>query len=206
MAWKEIDMATWPRRDHFKLYTGMDFPYFSLTVDVDLTAWLAARRAAGQPFFPSLVHHMTSVANQLENFRTRIRGDKVVLHDQLRPSFAVPWRGDCINFCTVDYEPELEAFLPKCEAAIAFTQAADHLLLDEPGKDELIFLGCLPWFSFTSMTHACNARAGDSFPRISWGKLLSRDGRDLVPVNFQLHHALADGLHVARFIELLERT
>jgi chloramphenicol O-acetyltransferase type A len=198
-----IDLTTWPRRDHFRLYTAMDYPYFSLTVEVDVTTWLHATRTAGHPIFMAMVHRMTAAANAVETFRTRIRGDEVVLHDCIRPSFPVPWREDCFNFCTLEFEPALEAFLPRCAEAIAAAQAADCLTLDPEGSDDMIFLGCLPWFSFSSMTHAVNARAGDSFPRISWGKITERDGRHLMPVNFQLHHALTDGIHVARFLELL---
>jgi chloramphenicol O-acetyltransferase type A len=203
MPAKLIDLTTWPRRDHFRLYTSMDYPYFSLTVEVDVTDWFLATRAAGHPVFAAMVHRMSAAANAVETFCTRIRGDQVVLHDRISPSFPVPWRGDCFNFCTVQFEPALAEFLPRCAEAIATAQASDCLTLDPAGSDDMIFLGCLPWFGFTSMTHAVDARGGDSFPRISWGKITERDARHVMPVNFQLHHALTDGIHVARFLELL---
>lgn len=204
MPFQTLDLATWPRRDHFRLFQAMDFPYFSISLEVDVTAWRRALKAAGVPFFQAMVYEVTAVANGLENFRTRIRGAEVVLHDRVHPSFTVPWRGELFNFCTVDFAPGREAFLAQCKGAIAHAEAADRLLLDEPQRDDMLFLSCVPWFAFTGVTHAVDARSQDSIPRISWGRLIEREGRSILPMNFQLHHGLADGLHVAKFMAAFE--
>ena len=51
------------------------------------------------------------------------------------------------------------------------------------------------------------ARQGraDSNPRITFGKCVEQDGKACLPVNLTVHHALADGLHVARFFEAFEQ-
>lgn len=203
MAVHRIDLATWPRRDHFQLFRSQEWPYFSLTVEVDLSTWLPATRAAGRPFYTTLVHEVMTAVNRVEALRTRIRGDEVVLHDQVDVSFTVPWREELFNFCLVDFTPDREAFLARSQAAIAHAQAADGLLLDDPARDGMIFISCLPWLPFTSMTHPVHSTRGDSIPRISWGRVIERDGRLLLPLNLQLHHGLADGVHVARFVEAL---
>ena len=45
----------------------------------------------------------------------------------------------------------------------------------------------------------------DSNPRITWGKSFRQEGRTLLPVTLLVHHALADGIHLARFYEALDR-
>ncbi|MDB5098336.1 MAG: chloramphenicol acetyltransferase [Cyanobacteria bacterium RYN_339] len=199
VPYTDLDLATWPRRDHMRLFQRLANPYFSVTVDLDITAWLAANRAAGRPFFPALVHRMTAVANGIEAFRTRIRGERVVLHDRIDPSFTVPWRGDMFNFCTVDFEPDVDAFLARCLPAIAASESADGLILDPAVPDDKLYLSCLPCFPFSSMTHAVGT--GDTIPRLAWGRATEREGRTWLAVNFQLHHGLLDGVHVARFLE-----
>jgi chloramphenicol O-acetyltransferase type A len=199
VPYHELDPEAWPRRDHFRLFQALANPYWSVTVELDLTAWLAANRAAGRPFFPALVHRFTAVANQLEPFRVRVRHDRLVVHDHLDPSFTVPWRGDLFNFCTLPFEPDVDAFLARCLPAIEAAQTADRLLLDPTVPDGLIYLSCLPWYAFSSMTHAVGT--GDTIPRLSWSRTLERDGRTWLPLNFQLHHGLLDGIHVARFLE-----
>ena len=204
MGFTDIDLASWPRRDHFDLFRGMEHPYFGVTVELDLTAWKRATKAAGLPFYPALVHHVTAAANATEAFRLRIRGERVVLHDVVHPSFTVPWREDLFNFCLVDFDADLETFLARSGPAMEAATSADRLLLDPPGKDDMIFISCVPWFAFTGASQPGDARSGDSFPRFVWGRLIRRDGRDLLPLNVQLHHGLADGLHIGRFLERLE--
>lgn len=199
-----IDLATWPRRDHYHLFRSLDNPYFSVTVALDVTDWRRAITAAGLPFYPSLVHQVMTAANGLEAFRLRIRGEEVVLHDVVHPSFTVPWGEDLFNFCIVDYEPDLAGFVARAKATMAEVQAAEGLLLDPPGKDDMIFISCLPWLAFTGLSQVADGRSGDSFPRIVWGKLARVGDRETVPLQVQLHHALADGLHIGRFVERLE--
>jgi chloramphenicol O-acetyltransferase type A len=204
MPFTTVDLETWPRREHYELFKGLDHPFFSVTAEVDLTDWLSALRAAGLPFYPSLVHRVTAAANAVEALRTRMRGDTVVIHDRIDVSFTVPWREELFNFCTVAFDPDLETFLARCEPAVQRARTAPHLLLDEAHRDDMIYVSSAPWFAFTGLTQVGDAKTGDSFPRVAWGKLVERDGRSTVALNIQLHHAVADGLHVARFFEHLQ--
>ena len=36
---RSMDLRTWPRREHFQLYSAFDHPHFGLCVNVDLTAF-----------------------------------------------------------------------------------------------------------------------------------------------------------------------
>ena len=57
----------------------------------------------------------------------------------------------------------------------------------------------LPWLRFTAYTNALPG--GDSIPRIVFGRA-TREGRRMkMPVAVEVHHALVDGLDVARFFE-----
>jgi chloramphenicol O-acetyltransferase len=204
MPARPIDLATWPRRDHFRLFKALDHPYFSVTVALDVTAWMAAIKAAGLPFYPAMIHRVSAAANAVEAFRLRIRGEGVVVHDVVHPSFTVPWRDELFNFCTVDFHAELDAFLAGCLPAIAASESASALMLDEVHRDDMIFLSCLPWLAFTGVTQVGDAKSGDSYPRIAWGKVTEQSGRLMVPLSLQLHHALADGRHMAAFVSALE--
>ena len=197
-----IDQETWVRRDHYRIYGALDYPYFNLTVELDVTGLLPALKDAGQPVFPTLVHAASQAANEIPEFRTRIRGEQVILHEAVAPSFTVPWKDGLFNFCAPDYDPDRERFLERCIQDIARAEAAEAIAQVGAYRDDVLYMTCFPWRAFTGMTHP--TRANDSIPRIAWGQIVAKDGRDVLPFNLQMHHGLADGVHAARFFSRVE--
>jgi chloramphenicol O-acetyltransferase type A len=77
--------------------------------------------------------------------------------------------------------------------------AAREELDPNPGEDDIVYQSSLPWLRFTSFTNAIGG--GDSIPRIVFGKCEIQGRRFLMPMSVEVHHALVDGLDVARFVE-----
>ena len=44
---RHIDLETWPRRDHFKVFSTWDYPHFSLCANVDLTSFYPVVKQRG---------------------------------------------------------------------------------------------------------------------------------------------------------------
>ena len=84
--------------------------------------------------------------------------------------------------------------------------AKDVTSLHKPaeGRDDLIYHSTIPWIRFTSFTNAIG-HAGDSIPRLVFGRSTEEAGRWRMPVSVEVHHALVDGLDVARFFDRFER-
>ena len=78
----------------------------------------------------------------------------------------------------------------------------EHPTLAElPGRDDLLYMTAIPWVSFTSFSHPIMALPADSIPRFAWGKFHENGNRLQMPLSVQGHHALIDGLHIARFYD-----
>ena len=198
-----IDLTGWPRRHHFELYRNFAQPHFGLCAPVDLSSFRPAVQARGLSFTVALVYVLARAANELAPFRWRIRGDQVVEHKRVQPSFTVLTDEELFSFCTVPYSPEFETFAAAATAQIAHVRA-HPTLEDEPGQDDLLFMSAMPWVSFTSVMHPQPTPAADSVPRIAWGKF-GPDGRRLtMPLAVQAHHALMDGLHAAQYYQRVQ--
>lgn len=197
-----LNLQQWPRRAHYELYRTLAQPHFSLCVPVEITALVPFTKVQGIPLFTALVYAMTRAANEIPEFRYRLRPAGVVEHAVVHPSFTVLSENDLFGFCTVAYTPEFPRFAETVAAGIAAARAAPSLE-DEPGRDDLLFITSLPWLAFTSMTHPV-AGADDSFPRLAWGKYTADQGRYSLPVAVQVHHALVDGVHLGRFFAVLQ--
>ena len=199
-----LDMESWDRKDHYTYFKGLTYPHFSIGANVDITAFYRSMKEKGNPFFISFLYVAMRAANEVAEFRYRIRGDKVVEHDTVRPSFTTMTDKGVFSFCTVPYMPDYSEFRQNTERQIDDTR--DQVVLsDEPGRDDLVFVTSIPWVSFTSITQPIQMDPVDCIPRISWGKFFEEGGRAKLPLSVQAHHSLVDGDHIGRyFIKIQE--
>ena len=193
---RKLDLDHWPRKHLYQLFARMDFPYFNLTVNLDITATYQFIKGEQFHFFKSILYLVTTAANQVPEFRYRIRGEDIVEHDTVHPAFTT-LDGELLRFCLVPYEGDFATFYRSA------AEKSDPALLtaDIPGndRDDLLFITSLPWLSYTSLIHPVPCKPADSVPRIAWGKYFAQGDQLHMPVTVQVHHGLMDGLHVAKF-------
>jgi chloramphenicol O-acetyltransferase type A len=200
---KTIDMQTHPRREHFNIFSAIDQPHFNMCANVDLSTFFPYVKRRGFSFTVALVYVITRTSNDIPEFRQRIRNGKVIEHDIVHPSGTILVDEDRFSFCTFDYYEDFSEFAPRAGEMIAYVK--EHLTLeDEPGRDDLLFMTAIPWVSFTSFMHPLHMSPVDSVPRFAWGKIIEEGEYLRMPLSVQGHHALMDGIHVARYYEKVQ--
>jgi chloramphenicol O-acetyltransferase type A len=168
-----------------------------------LTTFYPAVKQRGISLNVAVIYVLARAANEIVEFRYRIRGDEVVEHEVVHPSTTILTEDELFSFCTIDYTEDFAVFAARAAERIACVKE-DPTLEDEPGQDDLLYMTAIPWVSFTSFLHPIDLYPADSVPRLAWGKFLE-DGETLqLPVSVQVHHALMDGLHVGRFYEKVQ--
>lgn len=196
-----IDMDSYKRRAHFDYFRGLAYPYVGMTVNVDITDWLAKNEQSGRRFFLPFLYAAAKAANAVPELRQRIEGDRIIEFDSCPVSYTLALPGDTYCFCRLDCNLPFSDFLVQAEAN---RQAAmQSRPLDDEDDLSLLYISCLPWVSYTALVQPVPQPA-DSNPRITWGKYFEQGGRRLIPVSLLGHHALVDGLHAARFYEQLD--
>jgi chloramphenicol O-acetyltransferase type A len=195
---RQIDMRTWPRREHFKLFSAYDHPHAGLCANVDLTTFYPVVKQRGFSFTVAIVYVLARAANAIPEFRYRIRPGEVVEHEIVHPSATILTNEDLFSFCTIEYTEDFSLFAARATEQIAYVQ--EHRILeDEPGQDDLLFMSAIPWVSFTGVMHPMHLHPADSVPRFAWGKLFEEGKFLKMPLSVQGHHALVDGIHMGRF-------
>ena len=201
---KYIEFNNPHRKKHFDFFKNMNHPHFSITANVDIHFLLSQIKEEGLPFMPTIAWAVSKVANGLPPFRQRIRGGQVVEHEVVHPSFAVDTEAaDVFSFCEVKYTDDYPAFISDALKKIATTKTQPSFE-DEHGRDDYLFLSSIPWVSFTGITHAMHYHPHDSVPRITWGKYFEQNGKTMLPLSVQVHHALVDGKYVGRYFQGFE--
>lgn len=202
---KHVDVSTWRRRQHYEFFHGMDYPQFNVCFNIEITALLPKLKAKGYSFYYSMLYFSTCAANRVEEFRYRIKEGQVVVYDIIHPSFTDMSKGDDLfKMVTVDIKESLPEFV--AAAAEKSKRQTEYFPIKElVGRDDVIYFTCLPWTSFTHLSHTIRLNRDDAVPRISWGKYFEENGKILLPFSVQVHHAFADGIHVGRYQQELEQ-
>ena len=196
-----IDVRKWKRRDHYLWFRKYEQPFFSITADVDVTAgWNASRRRAAPSFFLTSLFLMLNAANAVEAFRLRLRPRGVWRHDRVAVGPAIMRPDETFGFVRLEPAGTLHQFASRGRAVIAAAEGQSGLVSNGLAGDDIIFHSVLPWLRFTSVTNALPGK-GDSIPRVVFGRCVREGKRMKMPVSVEVHHALVDGLDVARFFE-----
>jgi chloramphenicol O-acetyltransferase type A len=197
-----IDLKNWKRREHYELFRRYRQPFFSVCVDVDATRlWRRCQSAGGPPFFLSSLFLMLRAANATEAFRLRLRKRGVWRHESLAVGPTLLKPDHTFTFTRIEPAATLKRFIASGRKAMAESRASKELD-PNPGDDDIVYHSALPWLRFTAFTNAIGG--GDSIPRIVFGQCAKEGRRFLMPMSVEVHHAVVDGLDVARFVERFE--
>ena len=201
-----IDLATWPRREHFEFFTQFEEPFFGLVAEVDCTLAQAEAKRLGVPFFLYYLYQALAAANAVEAFRLRIENGQVYRYDQVHASATIGRPDHTFGFSFLEFQPTLAEFVAGAQPEIAAVQAAGGLGLNErTGRPDVLHCSAIPWVRFTGLTHARSFKVPDSAPKISFGQVYADGPARRMAVSVNVHHALADGYHVGLFLEHLQQ-
>ena len=203
MSVKYIDIETWARRDAYKMFSGDDYPFYNVCFEFDVTQVRAFSKREGLSFYHVMIWLVTKAVNSVPALRQRVRGDSVVELDRTDPSFTELRCGEeCFYIVNAPWQDDIRAF---CEACAAKRDAQHFFIDNDRETDELIYISCMPWFDFTTMTNEHFFLRDDTVPRITWGKYVERGGRYMMHMSVEVNHRLVDGVHLGRFYEAMER-
>ena len=202
MQYRLIDMNAYPRRAHFDYFTKLAYPYVGVTVDVDVTEILKYSRRRGRSFYLTFLHAVALAADCVPELRRRIRGDQIVEYAECPTSHVELTDARTYCYCTLRHHMDETDYFAQAEAARAACQSKG--IQEDEDVESMYFISTLPWLHYTAMIQPV-AGGDESNPRITWGKYdESPEGRARMPVSILAHHALVDGLHLARFYEALD--
>jgi chloramphenicol O-acetyltransferase type A len=209
-----LDLTRWARREVFEFFRSFDKPYFNVCTQLDVTELLRQLRGRKDVSISLAYHYFAlRIANEVEPFRYRLKEGKVLVHEVIHGGTTLLLPNETFTLCYFDYYPSFADFLPKAMNAVREVIEGNGAF--EPLNDDArIHCTVLPWFSFTSFSHARNWQREDSIPKLAFGKFQKTmipigperqaEERILMPFSVEVHHALMDGLHVGQYLTRLQ--
>jgi chloramphenicol O-acetyltransferase type A len=201
---ESFDTATWARASIHDFFRTYDHPWFNLCVQVPVEALIQWSKVSEErSFFVALLYLSQLAAHSVEAFRLRIAEDGLRLYEHLDAGSTVMRENETFAFAYFPHASKFETFSQTAKQVLQKVRADEGAL--RPGQySAIIHYSMLPWLSFTSMSHPRRHDRDDSIPKICMGKYHGEEGKRLIPVSIEVHHALMDGLDAAKYYAALE--
>lgn len=199
MSFTLIDLETWERREYYEHFIRDVICTFSITVNVDITP------LKDQQLYPAMIWLLTKTVNDMPEFRTSLTKDGLGIYSDMHPMYTI-FNKENKNFCGIwsyfaeDYAAFLKNYQDDVQTYVHSTRYAP-----KDGTPANSFnISMVPWLEFTSVNLNVYDEGKFLLPIFTMGKYFERDGKRMLPLAIQTHHAVCDGYHVGAFVEKLQ--
>jgi chloramphenicol O-acetyltransferase type A len=205
MNYRRLNIDNWQRLEQYQFFKKYDNPFFNICASIDVSDLLARTQSLNLSFSTSLLFASIDTANKVDEFKYRIKDDGVVIYDSIYAGSTILNDDETFNFCYFDYFSKFSDFSQNANKQIRLNKQG-QLRFDGRNNDlDIIHYSVIPWISFTSFSHPRNYQTNDSIPKIVFGKYYENNGRTILPVSIEVHHALMDGFHLGLYLEKLQK-
>lgn len=201
-----IDMQNWKRKEYFEhYYTNVPCSY-NITINLDITTLIKVLKDHKIKLYPVMIFGISLIVNRHEEFRMAIdKQGNIGFFDESNPCYTIFHKDDeTFSDIWTTYSSDFQIFYTNYLEDIR--QFSDIKGMNgKPMLASNIFtISCIPWTSFTGFN--LNLEKGYDYlpPIFTLGKYFSQNDKLLLPLSIQVHHAVCDGFHVARFVNELQ--
>ena len=202
----KLDFSTWNRKEHFEFFNGFDEPFFGIVSNVDFSKGYQTVKEHSYSYFLFYLHKAVKAANSIEPFRYRIEDGEVYEYDQIHTSATIAREDHTFGFSFIEYHPDFKVFAQNGQKEIEAVKNSIGLRHNDDAKRlDSLHIFSIPWYNFSSISHARHFTYKDSVPKISFGKYTRENDKISLPISVHVNHALMDGYHVGLFLEEFQR-
>lgn len=207
-----IDIEKWERRDNYGFFRGFVSSWYSVTTEIDCTEASAAAKAAGRSFFLYYLYAVLRSANEVKELRYRTdKNGQIVFHDQVDIISPIAVPGKTFYTIRLPYHEDFNRFYAEAYTLVTnIPEDGDpygtEKVLTRQGDYDVVHLSAVPKMYFTSITYTlAEVGKGCTYPLMTAGKAVSREGRLVFPLSIYVDHSFVDGSHLASFFQKIEK-
>ncbi len=206
MTFTLIDISKWDRKEYFQHYLNHVTCTYSMTLNLELTVLLKEIKKRGIKLYPTMIYLLSMIVNRHEEFRTAIDiNGNVGVFDLLHPCYTV-FQKDSQTFTNIwtDYNSSFPEFYKEYLLDIQNYGEIKSLMAKPNTPSNIFNISSIPWVSFTGFNLNLPKVTDYLLPIFTTGKFFEQNGKICLPIAIQVHHAVCDGFHIARFINELQ--
>ncbi|MCX8131471.1 MAG: CatA-like O-acetyltransferase [Clostridia bacterium] len=194
-------MSKWYRYSTYKRFLSYSYPYLTICSPVNITQIVLYAQTNHISIYGMVTWAVMKAVNSIDAFRLRIQGDKLALYNSVGVSFSALKPDNSYCYTSIVEFDEMLPFLNEFQKAKKVAES--DLIINYEDRDDVIYITCVPMARITSVVNPMRLDIQDCIPRICWGKYEAQGDQFLIDVSVQVHHSLADGLHIGALFQNL---
>ncbi len=201
----KFNTTTWNRKGQFDFFKDYEDPFFSISLNIDVTKLYSFCKENNLAFTLSLYYYATEAANSITEFRLRLKDGVVYDSENMIMGSTVLNTDNTFFFCYFPSNDSVEGY-NKVGKELIENQTTNSVNFEAKENELAVIHGSmLPWFSYTNIKHARNGdEKGKGIPKFVFGKYFDQNAKKLMPFTIDVHHGLMDGYHVAQFLDIFQ--
>ncbi len=207
MSWVKVDMEQYPRREHYEHYLHHVRCGYGMTVQLDVTDLAGWTKAQGVSFYAAEIYLLARLVNRHPEFRMcRNEAGDLGYWECSHPSYTV-FHPETETFSVLwtEYAEDFSDFYRNYQADL-LAYGGNPGFEGKPGTPPNTFdVSSIPWAHYTDFHLDLFDGGGYLLPIFTLGQYAEVNGRRLLPVTAQVHHAVCDGYHLSRFFRELQQ-
>ena len=207
MKFNLIDISTWKRKEYFEHYLN-DVPCtYSMTLNLDITLLLKKIKIKNIKLYPTTIYLLSLLINKHEEFRTAINEDgNVGIFDVMHPAYTI-FHNESEIFTNIwtEYNLSFPEFYKNYLSDVEKYSKVKQFYAKPNTPSNIFSISSIPWVSFTGFNLNIPKASNYLLPIFTTGKYFNQNDQIWLPISIQVHHAVCDGYHLARFIDELQQ-
>lgn len=199
MEFTLINFENWERKEHYLHFIDEVRCSYSVSINLDIS------NLNGKRLYPTMLWLLTQTVNQMPEFRTSLTDKGLGYFDEMHPAYTI-FNQERKTFSGIwtEYQPDYLSFLCSYENDVGEYSSTTQYE-PKPGRPANSFdVSMVPWFSFTAFNINVFGDGKYLLPIFTMGKVFEENEKTMLPLAIQVHHAVCDGYHVGKFIEILQ--
>lgn len=191
-------LDTWDRAEIYRFFRPYQDPFFQVTAPLRITGAKKRCTERKDSFFLYYLFHSLKVVQQETAFCLRFdpdHSDRLRRYKFVHAGCTIAQEDGTFRFGVFPFHEDEAAFMEAGKEQLA--KPAGQGLSPNDARSDMVFYSVLPWLSFTGFKNAHHHIEMDHFPRMVTGKPYQQGKDWYMPLSIEVHHALADGRHVA---------
>lgn len=198
---EEVNPRETSRAYAFEMWMKAPMPMVTMFTTLDVTRLVSLSRRLGLKFNMLMCWCVGRAASQVKEFYMLPVGDKLIRYDSIAVNTIVANRDGEVSSCDIPYSDDLTEF--NGDYLRLTRQVADSCENHDITDSMVIGTSALAQYDIDGAVGMYSGVFNNPF--LIWGRYRKKWFRTTLTVSFQFHHTQMDGVHAARFLDLLQR-